>query len=125
MPAPITHFTSKAAKSAYWNEYMETLPRERLDALHLKKLQLLLRYAYDNSDFYRQKYDATGSEAGGRKVAGRFQHKVPITDKKDSSTFSKTARPTGTARRCRSKWSCIIARLQAPRRAARDPLFRL
>ena len=44
----------------FWNRYTETLPREKLDALHLKRLQALVRYAYERSDFYRRKLDAAG-----------------------------------------------------------------
>jgi len=95
MPAPITHFTPKAAKSAYWNEYMETLPRERLDALHLKKLQLLLRYAYDHSAFYRAKYEEVGLKPDDVRSLEDFKRKVPITDKNDFVHFQQERPPYG------------------------------
>ena len=38
-------YTKRAAESPYWNEYMETMPREKLDQLHLRRLQRLVKYA--------------------------------------------------------------------------------
>ena len=81
--APVTHFTAKARASKYWNRYTETLPRETLDALHLKKLRLLLRYAYEHSAFYRRHYDKAGFEPDDVRSLDDFKRLVPITDKTD------------------------------------------
>ena len=42
----------------YWNPIIETMPLERLFALQLRKLKRILRWAYDNSPFYRRLYEA-------------------------------------------------------------------
>ena len=44
----------------FWNRRTETMARDRLDALHLARLQKLVAYAYENSAFYRRKFDAAG-----------------------------------------------------------------
>src|SRR3990172_6783355 len=40
-------YSKRAAASPYWNEYMETMPREKLDQLHLRRIQRLVKYAYE------------------------------------------------------------------------------
>ncbi|HUT49442.1 MAG TPA: AMP-binding protein [Alphaproteobacteria bacterium] len=88
-------FTEKARRARYWNEYMETLPREKLDALHLTKLRLLLRYAYDNSTFYRRKYDEAGLKPEDVRSLDDFKRKVPITDKTDFLHIQQERPPYG------------------------------
>ncbi len=44
----------------YWNPYLETLPRERLKKLQLKKFKRIMKWAYDNSRFHRSLYDGAG-----------------------------------------------------------------
>jgi len=95
MPAPATTLTAQARRSRYWNKYMETLPRAQLDALHLRKLQLLLRYVYDNSAFYRAKYDEAGLEPGDIRSLDDFKRKVPFTDKKDFVHLQQEKPPYG------------------------------
>jgi len=95
MPAPISMFTEAARGARYWNQYMETLPREELDALHLKKLRLLLHYAYDNSAFYRRFYDEAGLKPENVTSLDDFKRKVPITDKKDFVHIQQERPPYG------------------------------
>lgn len=42
----------------YWNPYLETLPREELDQLKLKKFKRIFRWAYENSRFHRTLYQS-------------------------------------------------------------------
>ena len=44
----------------FWNPYLETLPREKLQELQLKKFRRIVRWAYDNSRFHRSLYEAAG-----------------------------------------------------------------
>ncbi len=44
----------------YWNEEMETMPPDKLAELELGLLQKQLRYVYENSSFYRRKFDEGG-----------------------------------------------------------------
>ena len=44
----------------YWNPYLETLPREMIQTLQLKKFQRVFRWAYEHSKFHRTLYDAAG-----------------------------------------------------------------
>lgn len=46
--------------AAFWNEKMETLPREELAELQLERLQVTLNRAYAKVDFYRQRFEELG-----------------------------------------------------------------
>jgi phenylacetate-CoA ligase len=67
-------------KSIYWNPLLETLSREKLQALQLKKFRRIVEWAYDHSPFYRRHYQEAGLEPGDIK---RFEdiRKVPPIEK--------------------------------------------
>ena len=44
----------------YWNEKIETMPKEDLKAMQLELLQELVKNTYRDSKFYREKMDAAG-----------------------------------------------------------------
>lgn len=69
--------------SQYWNEYLETMPREVLDQHHLRRIQALLRYAYDRSPMYRKLYDRAGVRPEDVRSLRDFVEKVPCVDKAD------------------------------------------
>lgn len=67
----------------FWNRYTETMPRAQLDALHLHRLQELLRYVCERSPFYREKFDRAGLKPGDIRTLEDFKRKVPLTDKSE------------------------------------------
>jgi len=40
-------------EQAYWNPFLETMDRERLEALQLRKFRRILDWAYEHSAFHR------------------------------------------------------------------------
>lgn len=48
------------ADQQYWNPVIETLPREKLRALQLKKFRRIFSWTYARSKFHRVLYDAAG-----------------------------------------------------------------
>jgi phenylacetate-CoA ligase len=64
----------------YWNPVMETLPLEKLRQFQLKKFQNILKWAYENSLFYRDLYKKAGLEPGDIKTFDDIG-KVPKTEK--------------------------------------------
>jgi phenylacetate-CoA ligase len=64
----------------YWNPVMETLPREKLQQFQLKKFKSILKWAYENSPFYRSLYKDAGLEPGDIKTLDDIR-KVPKTEK--------------------------------------------
>jgi len=81
--APPSALGRTARESKFWNEYTETMPRAKLDVLHLRKLQALVNYVYDRSPFYRRKLDAAGVKPGDIRTLEDFRRKIPLTEKSE------------------------------------------
>ena len=64
----------------YWNPVLETLPKEKLKKLQLKKFQEIVRWAYERSKFYRALYRKAGIEPGDIKTFDDIR-KVPKIEK--------------------------------------------
>lgn len=83
------------AASPFWNRLTETLPRERLDALHLERVQALVRYAYGHSAFYRRKLDSAGVRPRDIRTLEDFKRRVPLTDKSEFIELQQERPPYG------------------------------
>jgi phenylacetate-CoA ligase len=66
----------------YWNEKIETMPLEDLRKYQLQKLQEQVKHCYNNSTFYRKKFDAIGLKPEDIKSLEDLQ-KIPFTIKND------------------------------------------
>jgi phenylacetate-CoA ligase len=89
--------SAKSLASRYWNEYTETMERERLDALHLTRIRRLLAYAYARVPFYRDLYGRAGFKPEDIRTLDDFNTIVPAIDKKDLVEAQQLAPPWGTA----------------------------
>ncbi len=69
-----------AENSIYWNPLLETLPREKLRELQLRKFKRIAEWAYERSPFYRTLYKNAGMEPGDIKTYEDIK-KVPKTNK--------------------------------------------
>jgi phenylacetate-CoA ligase len=67
-----------AEEKKYWNPIIETLPREKLQEIELKRFRELLRWAKDQSPFYKKKLH--GIEPEDIRTMGDVA-KVPMTEK--------------------------------------------
>jgi len=74
----------------YWNEKIETLPREEIQKLQLPKLKEQVEYCYSNSVFYRKKFDNIGLKLESIQTFEDFG-KIPFTVKADLKQFSEFA----------------------------------
>ncbi len=79
-------YNSRVAEQTYWDEYWQTMPREKLNEVHFQKIQRLIRFAYQNVPFYRRLYDKAGLKPEDVRTWDDFYHKVPFTDKPDFMT---------------------------------------
>jgi phenylacetate-coenzyme A ligase PaaK-like adenylate-forming protein len=70
-----------------WNAEAETLPREQLDALHLRKIQALVRHAYAHSAFYRRRFDEAGLHPATLSVPDYLAYL-----RRDSETWARVVR---------------------------------
>jgi phenylacetate-CoA ligase len=64
----------------FWEEELETLPRPKLEALQLKKLQEHIEFAYHNSPYYKRSFDEHGIKPSGLKHLDDLR-RYPFTDK--------------------------------------------
>ncbi|MCK4502723.1 MAG: phenylacetate--CoA ligase [Desulfuromonadales bacterium] len=65
-----------------WNDDFETLPREALESLQLKRLQQTLDKVYAAVPFYRESFDKAGIKPGDIKSLADLQ-RLPFTLKQD------------------------------------------
>ena len=66
----------------YWNEKIETMPTEEIKNYQLKKLKVQVNHCYENSGFYRKKFDSVGLKPEDIKSLDDL-HKIPFTTKND------------------------------------------
>src|SRR3972149_6781136 len=92
-----SYLNQRAASSRYWNEYVQTMPREKLDRWHLQRIQRLIKFAYNHTSLYRKLYDAAGFKPEDIRTWDDFHRKVPYTDKPDYVGDQQTGRVTGRA----------------------------
>ncbi len=81
--------------SEYWNDDIETLPPERLHQLHEEALLRQLKYVWENSAFYQQKFRKAGVELGD---VERLEHlnRLPFTEKSELRDSQIGSPPLGT-----------------------------
>ncbi|MCK9197191.1 MAG: phenylacetate--CoA ligase [Syntrophales bacterium] len=65
-----------------YNEEFETLPREALEALQLKRLQQVVQRVYHTVGFYRKIFDEAGVKPDDLKTLGDLK-RLPFTTKQD------------------------------------------
>ncbi|SNB74912.1 phenylacetate--CoA ligase family protein [Thermoflexus hugenholtzii] len=70
------------AKPMYWNEEMETMPRDRLERLQLERLQRIVDYVYHRVPHYRRKMDEAGVKPSDIRHLQDIT-KLPFTSKAD------------------------------------------
>jgi len=90
-------FSESSLKSKYWNPYTETMPREEVNALHLKRIQKLIRYAYTHVPLYRNLYNRVGLKPEDVRTLEDFDRLVPTIDKKELLDAQSKNPPWGEA----------------------------
>ncbi len=65
-----------------YNKKMETMKREKLQRLQLKRLQKIVKYAYEKVPFYKKKYDEAGVKPSDIKTLKDIE-KLPFVTKTD------------------------------------------
>ena len=66
----------------YWNPVLETLPREKMKVMQLKKFKRIVEWGYNNSKMYRRLYDQAGFQPGDIKSWDDI-YTVPTLQKED------------------------------------------
>lgn len=87
--------TLKTEGNNFWSEYLETMPRVKIEEMQLRRIQAIMYYAYENSAMYKKLYDSVGLKPQDIKTMEDFMEKVPFVDKKDFVAAQKTNPPFG------------------------------
>ena len=72
---------SRDVNSKYWDEELETLPREELEKRQLEDLKEIVKFAYDNAPYYKRSFDEAGVKPEDIKELADIE-KFPFVDKK-------------------------------------------
>src|SRR5260370_10111811 len=72
---------SRMRNRKYFNEERETLPKSKLKALQLERLQAIVERAYAQNRFYRNLYDEAGVKPSDIKSLEDMR-KLPFLEKK-------------------------------------------
>lgn len=72
-------------KGRFWDEELETMPREQIKEIQFARLEKQLQYNYDHSIFYRRKFEAAGLQPVDIKSWDDFK-KIPYMDKDEHRT---------------------------------------
>ena len=92
---PLGSLNSASMGSPFWNRLTETMPRAQLDNLHLHRVKALAHYAYENTPFYRKKFDNAGLKPSDIRSLDDLKRKVPITDKSEIIELQQQRPPYG------------------------------
>ena len=65
----------------FWDEELETMPREQLEKQQLKDLKEIVKFAYENSPYYKRSFDEAGVKPEDIKQLSDIQ-KFPFINKK-------------------------------------------
>lgn len=65
----------------YWDEKIETLPRQELEALQLERLKKIVKFSYENSVYYQRSFDEAGVSPEEIKTLTDLSN-FPFVDKK-------------------------------------------
>jgi len=77
------------AEKKVWNEKMETLSREEVERIRLRRLRRQLKYCYTRSEFYRRKFDTVGFRPEEIRTWEDFRKIPPLMEKEDERQSQK------------------------------------
>ena len=83
------------AGSRYWFPRRETMPAADRDRAILERLKEVTRYAWNNSPFYRRKWEEAGFHPDHLRSFEDFETKVPVIAKKDLRDSQSRVPPFG------------------------------
>ena len=80
----------------FWNKKIETMPREELEELQLKRLKAEVSYAYHNASYYKKSFTEGEVTPEDIKTLDDFDKKIPLLYKDDlRAERSRTGDPFG------------------------------
>lgn len=82
------------APRRYWDEAVETMPRERIRALQAERLRRQVERCYESSAFYRERFASVGAEPGDIRTPEDLA-KLPVVTKQELRDEQAACPPLG------------------------------
>lgn len=79
----------RTPKKEVWNEKKELLSREEAEKIRFRRLRKQLKYCYQNSEFYKHKFDEVGFHPEDIKTWKDFRKIPPLIDKEEERQSQK------------------------------------
>ena len=98
----------------YYDPEIECMPRPELEAMQLERLQEMVRYAYDNTVYYKRSFDEAGVKPEDIKTLKDLE-KFPFIDKKTERETQHVAASSARCARCPRRMSSSWPPRPAPR----------
>ncbi|MGN0580586.1 MAG: phenylacetate--CoA ligase family protein [Ruminococcus sp.] len=77
----MSNSVKKNPDDKYWDEALETMPREELEKKQLEDLKEIVKFAYENAPYYKRSFDAAGVKPEDIHTLADIQ-KFPFINKK-------------------------------------------
>ncbi len=81
--------------SRHWFPRRETMPSGERERAILERLRLVCRYAYENSEFYRRKWNEAGFHPDHLRSLEDFEDRVPVVNKAELRASQAKTPPFG------------------------------
>ena len=97
---------SRDINNKYWDEELETLPREELEKRQLADLQEIVKFAYDNAPYYKRSFDEAGVKPEDIKTLkdiqkfSRIFRNSPLSTRKPSEIPRASVPSSASWRQC-------------------------
>jgi CoA-ligase len=87
---------SENLPQGYWNPKIELMPRHDLEALQLKRLKFLIRYAWERCPFYRRKMEQAHIRPEEVNTLDDFFQSFPVTTREELKNDQREHPPYGS-----------------------------
>ena len=90
------HDRDAPGSADYWSPSLDTASRDELRAIQDDKIRAVAPFLYENSDFYRRRFDGLGLLPTDLRTVGNLTAKWPVIDKQEMAEDAAAHSPYGT-----------------------------
>ena len=90
------HDRDAPGSADYWSPSLDTASRDELRAIQDDKIRVVAPFLYENSDFYRRRFDRLGLLPTDLRTVGDLTAKWPVIDKQEMAEDAAVHPPYGT-----------------------------
>src|SRR5690606_35015846 len=90
------HDRDRAGSERYWSPRLDTASRDEIRAIQDEKLRAVVPFLYENSPFYRRRFDRLGLLPSDIRDVDDLVAKWPVVDKAEMAEDAAAHPPYGT-----------------------------